>query len=109
MALRKAKSQNTKGNTVMCPICEKAIVDSPRKSQDLIFSCQAWLHRCYAGLTHIYFDKLSDDNTLFYCSSCVADKQAEELVDLKSAVVALVQEATQLTRFLFLSRYYKLP
>ena len=109
MALRKAKSQNTKVNTVTCSICEKAIVDSARKSQDLIFFCQAWLHRCYAGLTHTYFDKLSDDNTPFYCSSCVADKEAEELVDLKSAVVALVQEVTQLTRLLFLSRYYKLP
>ena len=108
MALRKVKSQNTKGNTV-CPICEKAIVDIARKSQDLIFSCQAWVHRCCAGLTRTRFDKLSDDNTSLYCSSCVADKQAEELVDLKRAVVALVQEVTHLTRLLFLSRYYKLP
>ena len=71
MASRKAKRENTKANTAICPICEKVVVDSGRKSQDSIFcegSCQAWLHRCCAGLTRSRFDELSDNNTLpFHC------------------------------------------
>ena len=96
---RRTKSQNAKANTVMCSICEKAIVDSGRKGQDSIFcegSCQAWLHRCCAGLTRTRFDELSDDNASFHCPSCVAEKQTRELADLKSVVVALAQEVTQL-------------
>ena len=99
MASRKAKSQNTKANTAICPICEKAVVDSGRKSQDAIFcegSCQAWLHRCCAGLTRSRFDELSDNNTPFHCLNCVADKQTKELADLKSVVAALVQDVEQL-------------
>ena len=98
---RRTKSQNTKANTVTCPICEKAIVDSGRKGQDSTFcegSCQAWLHRCCSGLTRTRFDELNDDNASFHCPSCEEEKkkQTKELADLKSVVAALAQEVMQL-------------
>ena len=99
MASRKAKRENTKANTAICPICEKAVVDSGRKSQDSTFcegSCQAWLHRCCTGLTRSRFDELSDNTLPFHCLNCVAEKQTQELADLKSVVAALVQDVEQL-------------
>ena len=83
----------------MCPVCEKAVIDGGRKSQDSIFcegSCQAWLHRCCAGLTRTRFAELSDDSRPFYCPSCASDKHTHELAELKSAVAALVLEVEQL-------------
>ena len=97
MASRKAK--NPKASTAMCPVCEKAVIDGGRKSQDSIFcegSCQAWLHRCCAELTRTRFAELSDDSRPFYCPSCASDKHTHELAELKSAVASLVPEVEQL-------------
>ena len=93
------KAKNPKTSVAMCPVCEKAVIDGGRKSQDSIFcegSCQAWLHRCCAGLTRTRFAELSDDSMPFYCPSCASDKHTQELAELKSAMAALVQEVEQL-------------
>ena len=100
MVSRKAK--NPKTSAAMCPVCEKAVIDGGRKSQDSIFcegSCQAWLHRCCAGLTRTRFAELSDDSMPFFCPSCASDKHTHELAELKSAVAALVLEVEQLKSF----------
>ena len=97
MASRKAK--NPKTSVAMCPVCEKAVIDGGRKSQDSIFcegSCQAWLHRCCAGLTRNRFAELSDDSMPFYCPSCASNKHTLELGELKSAMAALVLEVEEL-------------
>ena len=93
------KAKNPKTSVAMCPVCEKAVIDGGRKSQDSIFcegSCQAWLHRCCAGLTRTRFAELSDDSMPFYCPSCASDKHTQELAELKTAMAALVLEVEQL-------------
>ena len=54
------------------------------------------INACCTGLTRSRFDELSDNTLPFHCLNCLAEKQTQELADLKSVVAALVQDVEQL-------------
>ena len=85
-----AKSSSNVTMTAICSVCDKAVViDGGRKSQDSIFCeglCQAWLHRCCAGLSSVRFAKLCNDSAPFHCPICMSVKPSNDLVEANNAL-----------------------
>ena len=98
-----SKPSPNASTTATCPVCDKAVVDRGRKSQDSIFCeglCQAWLHRCCAGLGSVRFAQLCNDSEPFHCPSCMSVKLSNDLVEANNALAAMALEMEQLRKAL---------
>lgn len=81
----------------ICPICEDQILEAKgkRKGQDAIFcdgTCQSWLHRGCAGLSHKAFEAQVNSKGKFYCPNCHLNVFEVIVADLKREL-SLVKNA----------------
>ena len=101
--IKTSKSSPNASTTASCSVCDKAVIDSGRRSQDSIFCeglCQAWLHRCCAGLSSVRFAQLCNDSEPFYCANCMSVKLSNDLVEANNALAAMALEMEQLRKAL---------
>ena len=88
--------------SVICPICEEAIIDATARSSghDSIECkglCKEWLHRGCAGLSKAAFLAATVSPNPFLCPRCrLVVAQSSELSALKSSVNALSLELSSL-------------
>ena len=87
--------------SVICPVCEEAIIDTTARSSghDSIECeglCKAWLHRGCAGLSKAAFLAATVSPDPFLCPHCRLVAQSSELSALKSSVNALSLELSSL-------------
>ena len=71
-ALTTKNASKSSIKTIICPICEEAVVDPSNKNvgHDSIFckgACKAWLHRGCAGMSKTVFEKVCDTDDPFFC------------------------------------------
>jgi len=86
----------------MCLICNSTIVEENENQmgEEAIFcegNCQGWLHRKCAGITNVYFNKLTKSNNKFLCVYCRLFEQAslvEELQEEVKNLKAKLEEGT---------------
>ena len=87
--------------SVICPVCEEAIIDATARSSghDSIECeglCKAWLHRGCAGLSKAAFLAATVSPDPFLCPRCRLVAQSSELSALQSSVNALSLELSSL-------------
>ena len=73
-ALTTKNTSKSSIKTIICPICEEAVVDPSSKNDghDSIFcegACKAWLHRGCAGMSKTVFEKVCDTDDPLFCPS----------------------------------------
>ena len=81
--------------TVLCPVCDKKFTHRPGEESIQCESvCQAWYHRCCAGLSKSLFNELSQSPTPFCCLTCRVAKNEKEIALLKEQVSKLLTSET---------------
>uniref|UniRef100_A0A1X7UMM2 SAP domain-containing protein n=1 Tax=Amphimedon queenslandica TaxID=400682 RepID=A0A1X7UMM2_AMPQE len=74
----------------LCPICEKRFTHGTgEESIQCEGECQAWLHRCCAGLSKLEYDHLSCSPVPFCCAKCRLLRAEEKISTLQSQVAEL--------------------
>ena len=95
----KPPTVRAKSDTI-CPLCNDIIIEASAKNgQESIQcdgSCNAWLHRWYAGLTKQAFKVASESNEKFCCSACRLLDAESEIKSLKKRVETLETQLSSL-------------
>ena len=88
-----AQGEMTAGNqeSMICCICEEKIIEETEEQdgEEAIFCeglCKNWIHCKCAGLSNVWFSKLSSSNKPFVCVYCTLFEQISIITELKEDV-----------------------
>uniref|UniRef100_A0A1X7U4B7 Zinc finger PHD-type domain-containing protein n=1 Tax=Amphimedon queenslandica TaxID=400682 RepID=A0A1X7U4B7_AMPQE len=80
-------NQQPHSSIPFCPVCEKRFTHkSGEESIQCEGTCQAWLHRCCAGLSKSEYDLLSGYSVPFCCVKCRLQRAEEKISTLQTQV-----------------------
>ena len=103
------RTKNTQMLAVICPVCEKRIVDASANTtvEDSIMCeglCNAWLHRKCASMSKATFEATQLSSDSFLCPHCCLDAQQHVIHSLKESVSHLLSRVAELETKLGLSQ-----
>jgi len=102
MSPPKRNAKGGKNSEADCLICDQPVLEPSEIciGDEAVFcegSCQGWLHRKCAGVTHPALDKLDESDTEYFCSHCTLVNQNKEINNLTNIIKDLNSSIKSLT------------